>query len=140
MAARKLNTGLAKIDGLSVDEIENLVVKLGREGISSSKIGLIMRDQYAVPNVKEATGMNVKKILDSHKVKRALPDSLVSVILNAVKIYEHLNRNPRDFRTKRSLEMVEARINKLAVYYKRDGILPVNWRYNRERAAFLIRK
>jgi len=139
MAAKKLSTSLTRRGELSASEVEDLVVKLGKEGVSSSKIGLILRDQYAVPSVKGITGKSVKQILESHGVKVELPEDLVRVILNAVKINNHLSRNPKDFRTKRSLERVEARINKLAAYYRREGILPVDWRYDRERAALLAR-
>ncbi|MFH1821426.1 MAG: 30S ribosomal protein S15 [Methanobacteriota archaeon] len=139
MSSRKASMGLRRGNEMSASEVESLVVKLGKEGIPTSKIGLALRDQHAVPSVKEATGKSVKKILEAHDVKTELPEELTSVILNAVRIYSHLSRNPKDFGTKRSLERVEARINKLAAYYKREGILPANWRYNRERAALLAR-
>ena len=138
MSARKPGVGLRGND-MSASEVESLVVKLGKEGITASKIGLVLRDQHAVPSVKDITGKSVKTILESHDIKVELPEDLVSVILNAVRIYNHLSRNPKDFGTKRSLERVEARINKLAAYYKREGMLPADWRYNRERAALLTR-
>lgn len=124
---------------MSASEVESLVAKLGKEGVPASKIGLVLRDQHAVPSVKDATGKSVKQILEAHDLKVELPEDMVSVIRNAVKIYSHLSRNPKDFGTKRSLERVEARINKLAAYHKREGNLPANWRYNRERAALLVR-
>lgn len=138
MSARKPGAGLRGSE-MSSSEVESLVVKLGKEGMSASKIGLVLRDQHAVPSVKEATGKSIKAILAAQEVKSELPEDLVSVILNAIKIYNHLSRNPKDFGTKRSLERVEARINKLAAYYKREGVLPADWRYNRERAALLTR-
>ncbi len=138
MSARKPGVGLRGND-MTSSEVEGLVVKLGKEGVTASKIGLILRDQHAVPSVKDATGKSVKAILKAHDVKMDLPEDLVAVILNAVKIHNHLSRNPKDFGTKRSLERVEARINKLAAYYKREGVLATEWRYNRERAALLTR-
>ncbi|RLG57207.1 MAG: 30S ribosomal protein S15 [Hadesarchaea archaeon] len=120
-------------------KVEELVVKLGKERVQPSRIGLILRDQYAVPSVKEITGKSVKQILESHGIKFDIPEDLSRVILKAVRLYNHLARNPKDFKVKRSLEMTEARINKLAKYYKRKGALPENWRYDRERAALLAR-
>lgn len=127
------------LSALSASEVENRVVKLGKDGVPPSKIGLILRDQYAVPSVKETTGKSVRAILDAHGVKAELPEDMTKVILRAVKLYGHMGRNPKDLGTKRSLEMIEARINKLAIYYKRKGILPADWRYSRERAALLVR-
>lgn len=135
---RKARTG-STLSVLSAGKVEDLVVKLGKEGVPPSKIGLLLRDQYAVPSIKEATGKSVKQILDAHSVKAELPEDLRRVILRAVKLYDHLGRNPKDLGTKRSLEMAEARINKLASYYRRKGILPAGWRYDRERAALLVR-
>lgn len=139
MAVKKTGLSLGRGAELSASEVEELVVKLGKEGVPPSKIGLVLRDQYAVPSVKKFTGKSAKEILDSHGVKVELPEDLVNVIRRAVRISSHLGRNPKDFRTKRSLEMVEARVNKLAAYYKRKGVLPADWRYDRERAALLVR-
>ncbi len=138
-AERGTTTESAPVSGLSASEVEDLVVRLAKDGVPPSKIGLILRDQHAVPSVEDATGKSVKQILDAHGVKVGLPEDLRRVILRAVKLYGHMARNPKDFGTRRSLEMVEARINKLASYYRREGILPANWRYDRERAALLVR-
>jgi small subunit ribosomal protein S15 len=124
---------------LSAVEVEELVVKLAKEGLEPSKIGLILRDQYTIPDVKEATGKSMVKILSSHGIKPALPEDLTNVIKKAVKLYAHLGRNKKDFKSKRALEVIESRINRLSRYYKKRGILPEDWRYDRERAALLIR-
>jgi small subunit ribosomal protein S15 len=124
---------------LTAGEIEKEVVRLAKEGVSPSKIGLILRDQYAIPDVKEATGKTLLKILDSHGVRPELPEDLANVIKKAVRLYAHLERNRKDFKSKRSLETIESRINRLSRYYKRKGLLPEDWRYDRERAAILVR-
>ncbi|MGQ9588600.1 MAG: 30S ribosomal protein S15, partial [Thermoplasmata archaeon] len=43
------------------EEIADLVAKLAGEGLSMAKIGLELRDQYAVPNVRLATGKSIKE-------------------------------------------------------------------------------
>jgi len=137
---QKARTGSTYISELSAGEVEGLVVKLGKEGVPLSKIGLLLRDQYAVSSIKGATGKSAKQILDAHGVKLGLPEDLTRIILRAVKLYNHIARNPRDLGIRRSIEVAEARINKLASYYKRKGILPADWRYERERAALLVRE
>jgi small subunit ribosomal protein S15 len=136
---QKAQTGSTYASELSADEVEGLVVRLGKEGVPLSRVGLVLRDQYAVSSVKRTTGKSVKQILDAHGVKPGLPEDLTMVILRAVKLYNHIARNPRDLGIRRSIEVAEARINKLASYYKRKGILPADWRYERERAALLVR-
>ena len=49
-------------------EVEELVVKLAREGNSPAKIGLILRDKHGIPKVK-LLGRKVEKILKSTNVK-----------------------------------------------------------------------
>jgi small subunit ribosomal protein S15 len=124
---------------LTADEVEGLVVSLGKEGVPPSRIGLILRDERAVPSVKRATGKSVKQILDAHGIRSGLPEDLANLITKAVKLYGHTARHPKDLRLKRSIEVTESKINRLVRYYKRRGILPEDWRYERERAALLVR-
>lgn len=119
-------------------ETEELVVKLAKEGVPPSKIGLILRDQYAVPSVRDVTGKTIKQILKEHGVLPKLPEDLANVIRKAVRLYDHLSKHKKDFKSKRTLEIIESRINRLVRYYKRRGELPPDWRYDRERASLLV--
>lgn len=139
MATERRKRAGARLSELSSSEVEDLVVTLAKEGTPPSRIGIILRDQHAVPSVKGATGKSVKQILDAHDVKPELPEDLLNKIRKVVALYSHLDRNPRDFGSKRALEMIEAEINKLAKYYRQKGVLPPSWRYDRERAALLVR-
>jgi small subunit ribosomal protein S15 len=138
VSERRKRAGV-RLSELSGSEVEELVVKLAKEGTPLSKIGIILRDQHAIPSVKGSTGKSVKQILDAHDIKPELPEDLTNKIRKAVALYSHLDRNPRDFGSKRALEVVEAEINKLAKYYRRKKVLPPDWRYDRERAALLVR-
>lgn len=128
-----------ELSELSASEVEELVVKLARDGNPPSKIGIILRDRYAVPSVRQVTGKSLGQILRASGLKLGLPEDLANVIRKAVRLYSHLDRNPKDFKTKRALEVVEGRINRLSRYYRRKGLLPPGWRYDRERAALLVR-
>lgn len=125
--------------GASADKIEELVVKLARDGCSTSKIGIILRDQYSVPSVKQAVGKNMVQILEAHGIKHELPEDLMNLIKKAVALRRHLARNRRDLTSKHGLEIIEARIQRLAKYYARTGVLPAGWRYEPEKAALLVR-
>ncbi|MFN4132942.1 MAG: 30S ribosomal protein S15 [Candidatus Hadarchaeales archaeon] len=125
--------------GLTPEEAVSTVVKLAREGVPPSKIGLILRDQHGVPDVKKLTGKSIKQIMDSAGVKSSLPEDLANVIKEAVRLYAHLSKHKKDTMSYRALERVESRINRLSRYYKRIGVLPKEWRYDRERAALLVK-
>lgn len=124
---------------LSPEEIEDLVAKLAREGNSPSEIGMILRDKYAIPSVKKATGKTVTEILESHDLSPEIPEGLMSLIEKAVDLFRHLERNPKDLRSQRSLDQLESRIQRLTKYYRRKGRLPPDWRYNRDQAELLVR-
>ena len=126
--------------GRTPKEVEELVVKLAREGIPPSRIGIILRDQYGIPSVRQVTGKDMAEILREYGVGPSVPEDLLNVIKSAVRLYGHLDRNPKDFTSKRALERIESRIHRMVKYYKRRGLLPVDWRYDRKRAALLVRE
>ena len=111
------------------EEVEALVVKLAKEGHSPSRIGTILRDQYAVPLAKPITGKRILKILRENKLAPSLPEDLTNMIRKAENLTLHLEKNRTDLYNKRSLQLIQARIRKLSKYYKREGILPSNWKY-----------
>ena len=65
----------------STEEIEELILKLTKEGNSTSKIGVILRDQYGIPDVKLITGMKITKILEKHGQKQEYPEDLMATRL-----------------------------------------------------------
>jgi small subunit ribosomal protein S15 len=115
------------------DEVEELVLKLAREGNSPSTIGVLLRDRYAIPLVKSITGKTIKQILATDQQSRALPEDLASLVKKADDLRKHLERNKKDYVNKRSLAMVESKIHRLVKYYRNRGELRPDWQY---KAAF----
>jgi small subunit ribosomal protein S15 len=111
------------------EEVESLVIKLAREGNSTSRIGTILRDQYSIPLVKPITGKTVTKILKEAQLAPAIPEDLGNLIRKAENLVVHYAKNKTDLNNKRALQIIEAKIHKLSRYYKREGVLPDNWRY-----------
>jgi small subunit ribosomal protein S15 len=111
------------------DEVEELVLKLAREGNSPSTIGVVLRDRYAVPLVKSITGKTVKQILTGGQQSAPLPEDLASLVKKADDLRKHLNRNRKDYVNKRSLAMVESKIHRLVKYYRGRGQLKPDWEY-----------
>lgn len=123
----------------SNEEIEELILKLKKEGNSTSKIGIILRDQYGIPNVKSVTGKKITKILEDHGQKEEYPEDIMNLIRKAVNIRDHLRENPKDLHTKRGLQIIESQIRRLARYYVKEGVLPEGWRYEPKKAALLVK-
>lgn len=119
------------------DEIEKLVVKLRKQEKSQAMIGTILRDQYGIPSVQIITGKSVGKILAENSVAPKLPEDILSLIKRANVAYEHVKVHKKDKHSWRGLLLIEAKINRLADYYRRTKVLPETWAYNREKAKLL---
>ncbi len=122
------------------EEVERLVVKLAKEGKPPSMIGIILRDQYGIPDVKQITGKKILKILKENGLAPEIPEDLLNLMKKAVKIRKHLEIHKKDYHSKRGLIITESKINRLVDYYKRKGILPKDWRYTPEMARILVEK
>lgn len=111
------------------EEVEALVLKLAKEGHHPSRIGTILRDQYAIPLVKPITGKSVTQILKEAQLAPSTPEDLGELLKKAARLSVHLEKNKKDLSNKRALQIIEAKIHKLSRYYKREGVLPPNWKY-----------
>ncbi len=111
------------------EEVEALVIKLAKEGNNSSRIGTILRDQYAIPLVKPITGKTISQILREAGLAPSIPEDLGNLIGKAARLSAHLEKHKKDVHNKRALQLVEAKIHKLSRYYKREGVLPKTWKY-----------
>jgi len=121
------------------NEVEKLVLKLGKEGKSAAVIGTILRDSYGIPSVKTITGKRIVKILKENKIYPQVPEDLANLIKRAIAITKHLNQYKKDFTAKRGLQLTESKIRRLVKYYKKKGILPESWNYSKKDAKFLIK-
>ncbi|KKL96290.1 hypothetical protein LCGC14_1845990 [marine sediment metagenome] len=110
-------------------QIEELVVKYAKDDLTSSQIGMKLRDQHAIPLVKSVTKKTVMQILEENKLKPEIPEDLNNIVKRAVGLQKHLKSNKKDFRNVRSLELIEAKVHRLSVYYKKTGQLAKNWKY-----------
>ena len=120
-------------------EIEARVLELAKKHHSSSEIGLVLRDQYGVPNVKLATGKKISKILEENNLKSDVPEDLANLLRKALKIRKHLEGHRKDKQNLRNLQLTEAKIRRLTKYYHRREKLPGEWKYTPERAKLMFK-
>jgi len=120
-------------------EIEDIIEVLAKKGLSASKIGLVLRDQYGIPSVKQVTKAKIQKIMEKKGLKLELPETLLSLMRSAVGIRGHLEKNHKDYISQRGLELTESKIRRLVKYYKREKILPMEWKYVPEKAKLLVK-
>ncbi len=110
-------------------EIEEIITKYGKEGLTSSQIGIKLRDQHAIPLAKPIINKGITQVLDENNLKSDLPEDLANIVNKSVGLQKHLKTNKSDRRNVRSLELIEAKVHRLQVYYKRIGRIPKNWKY-----------
>ncbi|MCE2508166.1 MAG: 30S ribosomal protein S15 [Nitrosopumilaceae archaeon] len=110
-------------------QVEDLVVRYAKEGLTPSQVGLKLRDQHAIPLVRSITGKTIGEILEQREMRPEMPEDLDNIVRKAVGLQRHLRENKGDRRNIRSLELIEAKVHRLSVYYKRIGRIPKSWKY-----------
>jgi small subunit ribosomal protein S15 len=124
----------------SKPEVEELIVKLSKDGHTPSKIGLMLRDLYGIPDIRPIMGMKVTQVLEKNSIQPKLPEDLQNIINSAVSLMTHLEKHTKDNHNKRGLFLMESKIRRLSKYYIRSGKLPKDWRYSSEKAKLLASK
>ena len=110
-------------------EIEELIVKYAKDDLSASQIGVKLRDQHSIPLAKSVIKKTISKVLEENDLKTDLPEDLDNIVKKAIGLQKHLKSNKNDNRNVRSLELIEAKVHRLSVYYKKIGRIPKNWKY-----------
>ena len=128
-----------KETGLSAKDAEEQVVSLANAGHSPSKIGLILRDEHSVPNFRDLTNKTIQEVLGESKLLGDIPEDLLNLIRKSVMLFDHLEKNHKDFSAKRGYEITVSKIRRLAKYYSKKGKIAKDWRYSAEKAALLVK-
>ncbi|MFN3384222.1 MAG: 30S ribosomal protein S15 [Archaeoglobaceae archaeon] len=118
---------------MSAEDVEKKVIELYNEGYEPSMIGMILRDRFGVPSVRQVTGKRLVEILIESGIKPRYPEDLKSLIRKALKLRRHLEVHKKDLHNRRGLQLIEAKIWRLSNYYKEKGYLPADWSYDPEK-------
>lgn len=124
---------------MPAEEVETKVVDLSNQGLLTSAIGMLMRDNYGVPSVPLATGKKITRILKENEIAGTIPEDLQNLIRKALGLRKHLGVHKGDIHNKRSLQLTESKIRRLVKYYKRKKVLPEEWKYKAETAEVFMR-
>jgi len=95
-------------------EVEAIILKLVDKGMTAEKIGLTLRDQYGIPNVK-IYGIKIKQVL---KDKFQEPTNL-NLKAKLEKVINHYKKHKQDKRAERSLIITKAKLKKREDYAKK---------------------
>ncbi len=118
--------------------ITKVILDLRKEGASGSKIGLVLRDRYGVPDVKLVLGKRIGDVLKENKVASEIPEDLRDLMVKALRLRKHLGDNKKDLHNKRQLSLIESKIRRLVRYYRETKKLPEEFVYKPETAEILL--
>lgn len=100
-------------------DVEAIILKLAKQGITSEKIGIALRDSYGIPTTK-FFGKKISRILKENKIYK---DASLENLEKKQKIIEkHLEKNKQDKKSKRALAITTAKMLKLKKYKKRENV------------------
>ncbi|MEM2963386.1 MAG: 30S ribosomal protein S15 [Candidatus Anstonellales archaeon] len=123
----------------SAYEVEDMIEKFGRSGMGATAIGMLLRDTYGVPSVKNLCGKSITKIMEERGIKIDYPEDLVYLIKRAVRMRKHLEQNKSDIHNRTKLRHIESKIRRLVKYYRSTKRLPFDWTYDPKTASLLVR-
>ncbi len=115
--------------GIKPAEVEELIVKYAKDGMTTSQIGVKLRDQHSIPLTRPVLGKTMTEVLREHDLTSEIPEDLSNIVNTAVGLQKHLKAHNGDRRNVRSLELIEAKVHRLSTYYKRIGRIPKKWKY-----------
>ncbi len=128
----------AKHKTLTPSGVIDLIVKYAKKGMTQSQIGVILRDQYGIPQVRFLTGKKIHRILKKKGCAPKLPEDLYHMIKKAVGMRKHLEKNKNDIDAKFRLNLKESRIHRITRYYRKTGKVEPNFKYNSKKASALV--
>lgn len=113
---------------MSPSAIVEMIIKQSKKGLTPSQIGVSLRDQYGIPQVRFVTGKKILRILKKNGCAPSIPEDLFMLIKKAVSMRKHLKKNKKDISCKFNLIIIESRIHRLSRYYKKTGQIPATWK------------
>jgi len=127
-----------KHNKLKPSDIIELIVKYAKKGFTESQIGVILRDQYGIPQVRFLTGKKIHRILKKNGCAPKLPEDLYHLIKKAVSMRKHLEKSKNDMDCKFRLTIKESRIHRLTRYYRKTGKVAPGFKYVSNKASALV--
>jgi len=120
------------------NEVVRQIEALAKKGYKPSQIGVILRDNFAIPQSRLITGAKILRVLKKKGLAPEIPEDLYHLMKRAVSIRKHIEKNKRDKDSKYRLILVESKIHRLVRYYKLTKQIPSNWRYDYQTALALV--
>lgn len=97
----------------SEEEVKQIIVKLANKGITSEKIGLILRDQYGIPKAK-LYNLKISRVLGEKELFEE--PTLKNLKAKVEKMKKHVSVHKHDQVGRRSETISKAKLKKIEEY------------------------
>ena len=88
------------------NEVRAIILKLANKGLTSEKIGLVLKNQYGIPKVK-LYKIKIKNVLDNFQ-----EPTIINLEKKVEKINQHFKKNKGDKKAERALTITKAKLKK----------------------------
>lgn len=124
---------------ISEKEIKEIIIKMAKEGTMPSKIGVTLRDKYAVGSIRSVLGVPLLRFLKESDISSEYPEDMFTLIKRALNLRKHLNSFKKDVHNSVKLSHIESKIQRLAKYYISRKRLPGDWKYDPQKVALVVK-
>jgi small subunit ribosomal protein S15 len=121
------------------EEILKLINDYAKQKVSPALIGQRLKKKHNVPYIKQLFDKRLEKVLADNGIESKLPSDMLALMKKAVNMREHISSNKNDQHNKLRLTRIESKIWRLSKYYKREGRIPADWKYDPKQAELLIK-
>ncbi len=116
MVAKKISQ--TAVSELSDKKIQDTILELAKQGMTTEKIGLVLKDKYHV-NPKRVLGKKIGQIIKEKNLYKD-PD-INNLNLSLEKLKKHHEKHKHDHKVKIAILIKGAKLNKLMRYMKKKG-------------------
>ncbi|MBN1330850.1 MAG: 30S ribosomal protein S15 [Candidatus Heimdallarchaeota archaeon] len=121
------------------EEIEQKIIDLAKQGLSSAMIGTVLRDTYGIPSSKLIIKEKISEVMKREGIYPQFPEDFRYLVSKALSLRRHLDAHPKDLHSKYGLQKIESKIRRLQKYYQKKGVIPTTFKYNPQTAATIVR-
>ena len=118
------------------EQIEALIIQYAKQGLDPALIGEKLKKEHNVPYIKYMLGERLTAFLDRERLHGQGAVRPYDLMKKAVKMHEHMEHNKQDQHNKTGLHRIESKIWRLTKYYRKEGALPKDWKYDPKRPRF----
>ena len=95
-------------------DIEKTIIELAKSGMTSEKIGLVLKQRYNIKNIKKEIGKRISKVLKENNLY--VDADIKNIKEKLEKLKKHSEKNKHDYVAKRKIVIEASKLRRLEKY------------------------